>query len=313
MKFAVNSQINLKSNFKALSYAKYKQKLYINIHRNNAQNNFMRKFWEGVVTNVKYFTDRRFSTVAGTLVYFLLMSIAPFTLWLTLVFGSINVNPILDHRLLESVSPFLRTLKSSAESAVSGAGIIFLVTALYSSTNFFYHLRRSGEIIYESGSIGGGLKLRLASLGLIAVTIILIALIAAAAVAGSALDNVLFPHVIYEIVFSAFLIALIFSVALVLNIFACPFKLKVREAAKGSLFTTLLWIIFLVGFGVYTRFASPERLYGKIASVIIFLIWCYAMMCCFVIGMILNGKILKERKGLPLKRKINGAETTPFK
>lgn len=273
----------------------------------------MRKVWERIVKNVKYYTDRRFSTIAGTLVYFLLMSIAPFTLWLTLVFGNINVNPILDHRLLESVSPFLRTLKSSAESAVSGAGIIFLVTALYSSTNFFYHLRRSGEIIYESESVGGGLKLRLASLGLIAVTIILIALIAAAAVAGSALKGVLLPHIIYEIVFSVFLVALIFAVAFILNVFACPFKLKAREAARGSLLTTLLWIIFLVGFGIYSRFATPERLYGKIASVIIFLIWCYAMMCCFVIGMILNSKILKERKKLPLKRKINGAEAAPFK
>ncbi len=261
----------------------------------------MRKIWD----NIKYFTDKRFSTIAGTLVYFLLMSIAPFTLWLTLVFGSVNINPILNHRLLESVSPFLRTLKSSAESAASGAGIVFLATALYSSTNFFYHLRRSGEIIYESGSPKGGLKLRLASLGLIGATIVLLALIAAAAVAGSALDNVLFPHIVYEILFSAFLLALIFSVALVLNIFACPFRLKAGEASKGSFLTTLLWIVFLVGFGIYAKFATPERLYGKIASVIIFLIWCYAMMCCFVIGMILNSKILKKRKGLPLK--INGA------
>lgn len=275
----------------------------------------MRKIWESVKFNVKYFTDRRFSTIAGTLVYFLLMSIAPFMLWLTLVFGNVNVNPILDHRLFESVSPFLRTLKSSAESAVSGAGIIFLVTALYSSTNFFYHLRRSGEIIYESGRPKGGLKLRLASLGLIGAAILLIAVIAAAAVAGSALDGVLFPHFIYEILYSVFLLALIFAVALVLNIFACPFKLKAGEAVRGSLLTTVLWIVFLVGFGIYSRFATPERLYGKIASVIIFLVWCYAMMCCFVIGMILNGKILNERKALPLKReqKINGANAAPFK
>ncbi len=263
----------------------------------------MLKIWESVIKTVKYFTDRRFSTIAGTLVYFLLMSIAPFTLWLTLVFGSVDVTPILDHRLLESVSPFLRTLKSSAESAVSGAGIVFLVTALYSSTNFFYHLRRSGEIIYESGRPKGGLKLRLASLGLIGATIILFALIAAVAVAGNALGNALFPHVIYEILFSAFLIALIFAVALVLNVFACPFRIKGSVAVRGSLLTTVLWVLFLVGFGVYFRYATPERLYGKIASVIIFLVWCYAMMCCFVIGMILNGKILKESKNLPLKQK----------
>ena len=120
----------------------------------------------------KYFSDKRFSTIAGTLVYFLLMSIAPFSLWLTLVFGnvSINVERIMSHELFENVSPFLHYLKSSAEGAASGAGIILLVTTLYSSTNFFYHFRRSGEIIYNSSRVKGGIKLRLVSLLLIFIT-----------------------------------------------------------------------------------------------------------------------------------------------
>ncbi len=115
----------------------------------------------------KYFSDKRFSTIAGTLVYFLLMSIAPFTLWLTLVCGNVDIERFLSHDFFAAVSPFLRSLKSSAESAASGAGIIFLVTTLYSSTNFFYHLRRSGEIIYNSPRVKGGFRLRLASLFLI--------------------------------------------------------------------------------------------------------------------------------------------------
>ena len=38
------------------------------------------------------------------------------------------------------------------------------------------------------------------------------------------------------------------------------------------------------------RFANPERLYGRIASVIVFLLWCYLMMNSFVIGVIYNGR-----------------------
>lgn len=87
---------------------------------------------------VKHFSDKRFSTIAGTLVYFLLMSIAPFILWLTIVFGSIDFERFLSNELFESVSPVLRYLKDSAENAASGAGIVFLVTTLYSSANFFY-------------------------------------------------------------------------------------------------------------------------------------------------------------------------------
>ena len=91
-----------------------------------------------------------------------------------------------------------------------------------------------------------------------------------------------------------------FAVILVLNLFACPYKLKLFDAVPGSLLTTALWLVFLIGFSVYTQFANPEKLYGRIASLIIFLVWCYAMMSCFVIGIIYNGmfKTKKEYKTL---------------
>ena len=149
-----------------------------------------------VAATVKFYSDKKFSTIAGTLVYFLLMSIAPFTLWLTLVFGNVDAERILSLELFESVSPVLRYMKQSAESAVSGAGIIFLLTTLYSSTNFFYHLRRSGEIIYDSKRIKEVLKLRLVSVLLIAATIILVSITAANSVIGTKLLNLFLPGVV---------------------------------------------------------------------------------------------------------------------
>lgn len=238
---------------------------------------------------IKRYTDRRFSTVAGTLVYFLLMSIAPFILWLTLIFGSGKLDAILENDLLEGIAPFLTYLKSSAESAASGVSIIFLATTLYSSTNFFYHLRRSGEIIYESASVKGGIKLRLISLLLIAATIIFVAVLTAAGVVGTRFFERYFNKVISAIIQFALLSVITFAVALLLNLFACPFKARFKNILPGCLITTALWIVFMGAFGIYTHFSSPERLYGKIASIIVFLIWCYIMACCFVIGMVHNG------------------------
>lgn len=267
--------------------------------------------YETVKQTVKYYTDKRFSTIAGTLVYFLLMSITPFMLWLTLVIGNIDVSRFLNHRLLEGASPILRYLKSSAESAADGAGvsgtggisIIFLATSLYSSTNFFYHLRRSGEIIYEASDTKSGLRLRLMSVGLICAAIISIALVAAVSVIGTAFTEKFLPVWLSNSISLIFITALMFGTAVILNIFACPQKLKLANAAVGSLLTTALWLIIGAGFGVYLKFASPEKLYGKIASLIVFLLWCYVMMCCFVVGMINNGKFATARnykKNLPL-------------
>lgn len=251
-----------------------------------------------ILETVKYYTDKRFSTLAGTLVYFLLMSIAPFTLWLTLVFGNVHAEGILSHEMLENVSPFLRYLKRSAESAASGPGLVLLATSLYSSTNFFYHLRRSGEIVYGGARVKGGFKLRLLSVALIAAAIVCAAFIGAVSVAGTKLLDSFLPFYISDMISSVFLTVLAFAVALTLNLIACPYKMKLSEATCGSLLTTALWLFFFFGFGIYTKFASPERLYGKIASLIIFLLWCYIMMSCFVIGMINNGKHVIRRERL---------------
>ncbi len=249
-----------------------------------------------IINLYKYFSDKRFSTIAGTLVYFLLMSIAPFTLWLTLVCGNLDIERFLSHELFDAVSPILRQLKASAESAASGAGIIFLLTTLYSSTNFFYHLRRSGEIIYNSARVKGGLRLRLASLLLIFSVFLVMAVLAAVSVTGSWVLERILPFYVADIITYCVITATAFTVALILNIFACPYKLKASEALPGSLLTTALWLIFVLGFNIYTSFADPEKLYGKIAALIIFLLWCYIMMSSFVIGIIYNGMFKSKRE-----------------
>ncbi len=248
-----------------------------------------------IINLYKYFSDKKYSTIAGTLVYFLLMSIAPFTFWLTLVLGNVDVERFLSNDLFVAVSPFLRSLKSSAETAASGAGIFFLATTLYSSTNFFYHLRRSGEIIYNSRIVKGGIRLRIASILLIFSALFFISVLAATSVVGSWLLDKFLPYYLSDIITYSVITAAAFAAALILNIFACPYRLKASEAIPGSLLTTALWLFFIIGFNIYTMFANPEKLYGKLAALIIFLLWCYIMMSCFVIGIIYNGMFKSKR------------------
>lgn len=264
-----------------------------------------------ILSTIKYYTDRRFSTIAGTLVYFLLMSIAPFMLWLTFVLGKADIRVpeiISSSGLFDGILPVLRYLKDAAENAASGAGIFFLLTSLYSSSNFFYHLRRSGEIVYESPRIKSGIKLRLASLALIIVSVFLIALTGGIAVIGGRLLNIVMPPVLSGVIVSIATVILAFFIALALNLFACPYKLTLKQAVPGSLITTALWLLLSAGFAVYLNLASPEKLYGKIASLIVFLLWGYVMMSCFVIGLINNRKNVSEtpkKCALPLASSRN--------
>ena len=250
-----------------------------------AKNNRMRS----LLRRYRYYVSKRYSTIAGTLTYFFIMSLAPFLLWLSLLAGNIDWSTILDAQIFEGISPFLNAVRQSAESAAGSAGIVLLLTSLYSSTNFFFHLRRSGEIIYGSRKQKGGLALRIASIALILGSIAFIVFLGIISLAWGWLMGALVPQpvtVLLSVIFGA---VVFFLTAVFLNMLACPYKLKFSEAFSGSILTTLLWIISTVGFAVYLRFATPEKLYGAIASVIIFLLWCYLMMCCLVVGMIDNG------------------------
>ena len=232
----------------------------------------------------KYYSDKRFTTVAGTLVYFFLMSLAPFLFWLSLFFGDVDLKSLSSFALFNAIMPILKELQSSAVSATSGAGIVLMITTLYSSTNFFYHLRRSGEIIYDGKFKKGGI----------------IAGAVGAVVAGEQILRMVMNAYMSQFVIYSVALVITVLVAALMNIFICPYKISFKDVIPGSLFTVLLWLLCAGGFAVYMYFANPVKLYGKIASVIVFLLWCYLMMNSFVIGVIYNG-----RHNVKLKHALN--------
>ena len=253
-------------------------------------------FMKKLLALYKHFSDKRYSTIAGTLVYFLLMSIAPALLWLALIVGKIDLRGVVSHTFFEAVEPFITYLNNAAQNAASGAGIILAATSLYSSTNFFYHLRRSGEIIYDCNRKKGGLKLRLAAAGIVIATILAVALVATFIIAGEKALLYFVPLNVIECLQLIFTTVVCFFIALLLNIFACPYKLDFSGALCGSLLTTALWLVLAAGFTVYMHFSDPSQLYGAVAAIIVFLLWCYVMISSLVVGMIYNAMLVAKRR-----------------
>ncbi|MCM1439133.1 MAG: YihY/virulence factor BrkB family protein [Roseburia sp.] len=243
-----------------------------------------------VLEEFRYFSDKRFSTLAGTLAYFFLMSVTPFLFWLALIVGEVDLSAFTDNEIFAAVAPVLEYLQTSAQGATGGAGIILLVTSLWSSTNFFYHLRRSGEIIYDNKIKKGGLSLRFSSLLAVFASLILIAFAAALPFLGAGVLQNIMPKWVASVISVAFLMLAAFFIAYLLNVFACPYDIGFENTVPGVFLTVMLWLVFAVGFSVYLRFANPQRLYGAVAAVIVFLLWCYLMVNSLIIGVIYNRK-----------------------
>ena len=220
----------------------------------------------------------------------------PFLFWLTFLFGRLEIDfdRILDLEIFAEFKDILHYLREQAQSAQAGASVILLATTLYSSTNLFYHMRRSGEIIYGCGRDKGGLALRISAVALIFVVMLLFVAGASLLLLGTALLRRILPSFAAQVAVYALLGAIAFLFLLLLNVYICPYRIGARSAVWGSLLTLLLGGLASFGFSVYAHLGTMEKLYGAAVFLIVFLLWLYVLMVCFVIGVILNCYLLEK-------------------
>ena len=237
-----------------------------------------------------YLSSKKYTTLAGTMAFFLVMSVVPFLFWLTLLFGRLNIDftRIFELGIFSEVKDLILYFRDSAQSAPAGAPVVLLVTPLFSPTNLFYHMRRSGEIIYDSRRKKGSIALRLSALGLIFLVMLLLFSGIGVFLLGNDILVRIFPSFVAQIGVYALFGVFAFALVLLLDLYICPYRIGVRSAVWGSLLTVLLGGLASFGFSVYTQFSSMEKLYGAAVFFILFLLWLYLLMLCFVIGVVFN-------------------------
>ena len=97
------------------------------------------------------------------------------------------------------------------------------------------------------------------------------------------------------------LVAMAYLLAILLNMYICPYKEKIRSFLPGATITVIAWALAVIGFSVYLKIGSMSKLYGALSTVIVFLLWLYVLMICFMIGVIFNSEkiiIKRVRKGV---------------
>lgn len=245
-----------------------------------------------------YLSSKKYTTIAGTFSFFLIMSLVPFVFWLTLLFGNFdwNYDKIFDLAVFAGIRNVLQYFLDAARGATAGASVILAVTALYSSTNLFYHMRRCGEIVYDYRRRKSGVLVRFSALVLMFVVMLLLFAEVGIFLFFGGVVRKMFHTVFAQIAVYALLAALAFIQVLILNLYICPYRVGIRDVAWGSLLTVLMGGIASFGFSLYLNFGNMEQLYGTITLLIVFLLWVYLIMICFVSGIVFNCYCL-ERSG----------------
>ncbi|MBR2623484.1 MAG: YihY/virulence factor BrkB family protein [Clostridia bacterium] len=245
---------------------------------------------------------KKYTTLAGTLVFFLIMSIVPLSFWLTLLIGKlpIQTEEVLALPLFDSVKDILLYVQREAANATAGASVILIFTTLYSATNLFYQMRRSGELIYDVHPERQGLKIRLGALVLLIVVMATVVVFSLVFALGSFLFSRFLSKTWERVADYVLLATVSFLLVLLLNIYICPFKAKIRYFLLGTSITLVAWTLAIVGFSIYLKISNVSRLYGALSTIIVFLLWLYILMIGFIVGAIFNSekiaKLQKKRK-----------------
>lgn len=256
-------------------------------------------------------TLKKYTTIAGTLVFFLIMSIVPLSFWLTLLVGRlpIQADQVLSLPVFDSVKDMLFFVQKEAANATTSASVILIFTTLYSATNLFYQMRKSGELIYDYHREQEGLRLRLGALALLILVMATVVVFLLVFALGGLIFSRILSKVWERIADYALLAAVAFLLVLLLNAYVCPFRAKLRSFLFGTTVTVVAWAAAIVGFSVYLKISNVSRLYGALSTLIVFLLWLYVLMIGFIVGVILNSEKFSTQaktKKRQIKKKKRG-------
>ena len=166
-------------------------------------------------------------------------------------------------------------------------------------------MRRSGEIIYNSTRRKGSLLIRVSAVVFIFIVMVLFLAGVTIFLLGNSLLSRLFPSFVAQVSVYALFGVFMFGLLVLLNRYVCPYRIGVKNAVWGSLLTLLLGGLASFGFTVYVSFSSMEKLYGAAVFLILFLLWLYLLMICFVVGVVLNCYLLeKDKKRIIVHKKF---------
>lgn len=234
------------------------------------------------------FSDlKRATTFAGGLAYFFFSGLVPFFGLISIIFATLDIDLSLVRQLFGSDVFMVYFDKLQQEGASRTATIVMALTAVYSSTHFYFHLIRTGENVYGSVRVRGVFKRVLSFAYLLVVQTLLILGVSAEIFGNRILELIGFSKTVVSLASLSVNLAFNLLLSFVLHIFAAPSGCKnAKFIFKGLIFTFVYWEIC----GLIFRAFSILKDKGEFgfALVAAFLLYLYFLMRGLVYGMVMN-------------------------
>ena len=238
--------------------------------------------------------DKKFTTLAGAISFFLLINGGTALLLLLKLFNLLNISIKFNYSFLpEEVVRVLIYFINNA-TFTKGYSVFFLITSIWGASSLFVQLIQAGELIYGKKRTQKGLIKRLIAI-IILITFIFLS-IGGFSLLSIATRFINFIQYGFVSIFTKNLISFLlpFILVLFINVWIPPVKLSINKAIPGTLFTNIYWLLATVFYNFYLKnFCNLTQIYGAIAFLLIFILWLFIMTNGLIIGIIINYYIHK--------------------
>lgn len=281
-------------------------------------------WWDILKRTFREYRDDNLTDLAAALTYYGVLAIFPMLIVLVSILGLIGhsaTQPLIENLGKVAPGPAREIFTSAIKNVQSNkgtAGILFIVGlagGLWSASAYIAGFMRASNIVWDVGEgrpIWKTIPLRLV---VTLVTVVLLAVSAVAVVLTGGLAKEVGD--VIGVGSSAVTIwdiakwpVLVLAVSLMISIlyYAAP---NVRHpgfrwVTPGSILAVLLWIVASAAFAFYVAsFASYNKTYGALGSVVVFLVWLWITNTVILLGAELNAEIERGRQiqaGAPADR-----------
>ena len=255
----------------------------------------------------KIFKLEEMRILPGQLAFFMVLSLFSIFPIFGLISSSFVSTEFINsmHSLPDAVASILKSLMEVEASGLSI--VLFLIFSIYIGSNGCEAMIITSNVIYK---IKNELSLK-QSIKAILMTILLISLILFIVIVpacGDLIINIISKNspgkvidtvrIIYDILKYPLSFVLIFIDLKILYTLAPNAKIPSKYNNRGTLFTTVSWIIITKVYSIYlNHFNTYDMFYGSFGNVVIMLFWVYLLAYVFAMGMAINaGEYFRGQK-----------------
>jgi len=251
---------------------------------------------------IKILKKPEMSILPPNIAFNIILAIIPLLTIVVLIASSFDISISVVAKLIENIMP--SQVSSIIVDAISGKGFdgqvgLFNIAAFFIASNGTYALIETSDALYKIKELDP-IKKRISSIIILLIVLTLIVFLLIVPIFGENILNLMRHFTIFEehieniiflfniIKWPITLLIIYFNIKLIYTV--APSKnIKSKDTTLGAAFTTIMWTLLIIIFKYYLgHIAKYDIIYGNLSSVIIMMVWIYALSYIFTLGMAIN-------------------------